>query len=66
MTTANGNAPQVANNGGASKPFKIFISYDSREDEAYAVCHHSNLKRTSITVEITLIVQSNFRVHTTL
>ncbi|GMJ14350.1 cadmium 2+ induced [Hibiscus trionum] len=66
MTTANGNAPQVANNGGASKTFKIFICYDPREDEAYEVCRHSILKRTSIPVEITTIVQSDLRVHTTL
>ncbi|GMJ14831.1 cadmium 2+ induced [Hibiscus trionum] len=66
MTTANGNAPQVANNGGASKPFKIFIGYDPREDEAYEVCRYSILKRTFIPVEITPIVQSDLRVHTTL
>ncbi|KAE8724868.1 Protein CDI [Hibiscus syriacus] len=35
MTTVNVNAPQVTNNGGGSKPFKILIGYDPHEDEAY-------------------------------
>ncbi|KAE8734596.1 Protein CDI [Hibiscus syriacus] len=61
MASANGNAPQVANNGDAGKPFKIFIGYDPREDVAYEVCRRSILKRTSIPVEITPLVQSDLR-----
>ncbi|TYH28385.1 hypothetical protein ES288_A02G138800v1 [Gossypium darwinii] len=61
MTSANGNASQVTNNGDVRKPFKIFIGYDPREDQAYEVCRHSILKRTSIPVEITPIVQSDLR-----
>ncbi|TYI16517.1 hypothetical protein ES332_A08G260700v1 [Gossypium tomentosum] len=61
MTLANGEAHQVTNNGDLSKPFKIFIGYDPREDLAYKVCRHSILKRSSVPVEITPIVQSDLR-----
>ncbi|MFQ6623790.1 hypothetical protein Gotur_003626 [Gossypium turneri] len=61
MTSANGNASQVTNNRDVRKPFKIFIGYDPREDQAFEVCRHSILKRTSIPVEITPIVQSDLR-----
>ncbi|KAH9771292.1 Origin of replication complex subunit 3 [Citrus sinensis] len=44
-----------------NKPFKIFVGYDPREDLAYRVCHHSILKRSSIPVKITPIVQSDLR-----
>ena len=59
MTLANGNAHQVTNNGDVSKPLKIFVGYDPREDLAYEVCRHSILKRSSIPVKITPIVQSH-------
>ncbi|TYH60178.1 hypothetical protein ES332_D08G275600v1 [Gossypium tomentosum] len=61
MTLANGEAHQVTNNGDLSKPFKIFVGYDPREDLAYEVCRHSILKRSSVPVEITPIVQSDLR-----
>ena len=63
MTVTNGEVHPVTANGGFTidKPFKIFVGYDPREDIAYEVCHHSILKRSSIPVEITPIVQSDLR-----
>ncbi|CAI0566360.1 unnamed protein product [Linum tenue] len=65
MTMANGGEvhPSAANGGekGGTKPFKIFVGYDPREDLAYKVCRHSILKRSSIPVEIHPIIQSDLR-----
>lgn len=61
MTLSNGNAHSVVSNEDMKKPFKIFVGYDPREDLAYEVCKHSILKRASIPVEITPIVQSDLR-----
>ncbi|KAJ6291836.1 hypothetical protein OIU76_023847 [Salix suchowensis] len=63
MTVTNGKVPSVTSNGGLTndKPFKIFVGYDPSEDIAYEVCCHSILKRSSIPVEITPIVQSELR-----
>ncbi|XP_049933623.1 protein CDI-like [Nymphaea colorata] len=43
------------------RKFKIFIGYDPREDLAFEVCRYSILKRSSIPVEISPIVQSDLR-----
>ncbi|KAF7835274.1 protein CDI [Senna tora] len=45
----------------SSKPFKIFVGYDPREEDAYQVCRHSILKRSSIPVEIIPIKQADLR-----
>ncbi|PWA50178.1 protein CDI [Artemisia annua] len=44
-----------------TKPFKIFIGYDTREDLAYEVCRFSLLKRASIPLEIIPIKQTELR-----
>ncbi|KAK4349949.1 hypothetical protein RND71_029262 [Anisodus tanguticus] len=56
---SNGNVHST--NGTNSKPFKIFIGYDPREDVAYEVCRYSLLKRSSIPIEITPIKQYELR-----
>ncbi|RVW77607.1 Protein CDI [Vitis vinifera] len=48
-------------NDKTSKPFKIFVGYDPREDIAYEVCRYSILKRASIPVEVIPIKQSELR-----
>ncbi|PHU24403.1 Protein CDI [Capsicum chinense] len=53
--------PILSNGTKNSKPFKIFIGYDPREDVAYEVCRYSLLKRSSIPLEITPIKQSELR-----
>lgn len=60
MTLSNGNSHPVVGNGD-TKPFKIFVGYDPKEDIAFQVCRHSILKHTSIPVEIIPIVQSDLR-----
>ncbi|PWA52678.1 protein CDI [Artemisia annua] len=44
-----------------TKPFKIFIGYDTREDLAYEVCRFSLLKRSSIPLEVIPIKQTELR-----
>ncbi|KAL3620340.1 hypothetical protein CASFOL_035252 [Castilleja foliolosa] len=57
--------PVISNNGNGNHPnatpFKIFISYDPREDLAYEVCRHSLLKRSSVPIEIIPIKQHELR-----
>ncbi|KAF8401224.1 hypothetical protein HHK36_012153 [Tetracentron sinense] len=48
-------------NNGSTKPFKIFVGYDPREDLAFEVCRSSILKRSSIPVEVIPIKQSDLR-----
>lgn len=55
--SVNGETATKANN----KAFRIFVGYDPREDLAYGVCRHSILKRSTIPVEITPIIQSDLR-----
>ncbi|CAN6461361.1 unnamed protein product [Victoria cruziana] len=43
------------------RKLKIFIGYDPREDLAFEVCRYSILKRSSIPVEISPIMQSDLR-----
>ncbi|XP_024979775.1 protein CDI-like isoform X2 [Cynara cardunculus var. scolymus] len=59
--TSNVNGGSVFNNGDQKKPFKIFVGYDPREDLAYQVCRYSILKRSSISVEVIPIKQSELR-----
>lgn len=63
MSLCNGTVREVTANGETqdNKPFKIFVGYDPREDLAYRVCHRSILKRSSVPVKITPIVQSDLR-----
>jgi hypothetical protein len=44
-----------------AEPFRVFVGYDSREDIAYRVCRRSLLRRSSIPLEITPIVQQELR-----
>jgi hypothetical protein len=44
-----------------AEPFRVFVGYDSREDVAYRVCRRSLLRRSSIPLEITPIVQQELR-----
>ena len=44
-----------------SSPFKVFIGYDSREDIAYQVAHHSLLRRTDQEVSVHPIRQAAVR-----
>ena len=41
-----------------TKPLKIFVGYDTREDIAYEVCRESIIKTASVPVEIIPIKQS--------
>ncbi|XP_059642055.1 protein CDI-like [Cornus florida] len=59
MNLSNGNKHQ--NNDTNSKPLKIFVGYDPREDLAFEVCRYSILKRSSIPVEVLPIKQSEMR-----
>ena len=42
-------------------PLNVFVGWDSREDIAYRVCRHSILRRASIPVEVTPILQDALR-----
>ncbi|CAN6239180.1 unnamed protein product [Urochloa humidicola] len=44
-----------------AEPFRVFVGYDSREDMAYRVCRHSLLRRSSIPLQVTPIVQQDLR-----
>ena len=44
-----------------SKPFPVFVGWDSREDIAYQVCRHSLLARASVPVTVTPIKQDELR-----
>lgn len=45
----------------AEAPFRVFVGWDSREPEAYAVCAHSLQRHASITLIITPIKQQELR-----
>jgi len=42
-------------------PFRVFVGWDSREPEAYAVCAHSLQRHASIPVTVTPIKQQELR-----
>jgi lipopolysaccharide biosynthesis glycosyltransferase len=42
-------------------PLPVFVGWDSREDIAYRVCRHSILRRASVPVAVTPILQSELR-----
>lgn len=44
-----------------SKPFPVFVGWDSREDIAYQVCRHSLLARASVPVTVAPIKQEELR-----
>ncbi|CAO2204247.1 unnamed protein product [Urochloa humidicola] len=44
-----------------AEPFRVFVGYDSREDIAYLVCRDSLLRRSSIPLQVTPIVQQDLR-----
>ncbi|KAM7278908.1 hypothetical protein ACFE04_006042 [Oxalis oulophora] len=61
-SSSNGNGCMIVKDMNVvAKPFKIFVGYDTKEDIAYEVCRHSILKRSSIPVEITPIIQEDLR-----
>ncbi|KAK3156917.1 hypothetical protein QOZ80_2AG0113790 [Eleusine coracana subsp. coracana] len=43
------------------EPFRVFVGYDPREDEAYEVCRRSLLRHASIPVEVIPIRQPDLR-----
>jgi lipopolysaccharide biosynthesis glycosyltransferase len=45
----------------SSAPFRVFVGWDSREPEAYAVCAHSLKRHASIPLEVIPIKQSELR-----
>ncbi|KAK9149739.1 hypothetical protein Scep_008496 [Stephania cephalantha] len=55
--------PRVSdlNNTKKTKPFKIFVGYDPREDLAFEVCRYSIIKRSSVPVEVIPIKQCDLR-----
>jgi len=53
------SSPNLA--GAGAEPFRVFVGYDPREDMAYRVCRRSLLRRSSIPLEITPIVQQELR-----
>jgi hypothetical protein len=44
-----------------SKPFPVYVGWDSQEDIAYQVCRHSILSRASVPVTVTPIKQHELR-----
>ncbi|XP_073001883.1 protein CDI-like [Typha latifolia] len=50
-----------SNGDAAILPFRVFIGYDPREDMAFKVCRHSLLKRSSIPLSISPILQPQLR-----
>ena len=44
-----------------TKPLKIFVGYDTREDIAYEVCRESIIRTASVPVEIIPIKQTKLR-----
>ena len=44
-----------------SKPFPVYVGWDSREDIAYQVCRHSIESRASVPVAVTPIKQQELR-----
>lgn len=60
--STNGDSnPTNGHNNSTTKPFRIYIGYDPKEEIAYEVCRYSILKRSSIPVEIIPIKQSELR-----
>uniref|UniRef100_A0A0E0BCP9 Hexosyltransferase n=1 Tax=Oryza glumipatula TaxID=40148 RepID=A0A0E0BCP9_9ORYZ len=45
----------------AEEPFRVFVGYDPREDEAYEVCRRSLLRHASIPVDVRPIRQPDLR-----
>ncbi len=43
------------------QPIRIYVGWDSREDDAYQVCRHSIVERTSEPVQIIALRQQALR-----
>jgi hypothetical protein len=44
-----------------TKPFRVFVGWDSREDIAYQVCRHSMLRRASVPLDIQPLMREPLR-----